>query len=85
LFVYRSPEHEVRYLRLSPLAAAILDHLHGRRATLREAMSAASAELGCALSEQVLQGAAQLLADLAERGALLGPRASAVPSGKESA
>jgi hypothetical protein len=85
LFVYRSPEHQVRYLQLSPLAAAILDHLHGRRATLREAMTAASVELGCALSEQVLQGAAQLLADLAERGALLGPRAAAVPSGKESA
>jgi hypothetical protein len=83
LFVYRSPEHEVRYLQLSPLAAAILDHLHGRGATLREAMTEASASLGFALSEQVLQGAAQLLADLAERGALLGSRVSDVPSGKE--
>lgn len=86
LFVYRSPEHEVRYLQLSPLAAAILDQLHGCGVTLREAMTAASSALGFPLSEQVLQGAAQLLADLAERGALLGPRASsAVPSGQKSA
>jgi hypothetical protein len=80
LFVYRSPSHEVRYLRLSPMAAAILDGLHGRKATLREAMTAASAELGRALDDQVLQGAALLLADLGERGALLGAAEAPVPS-----
>jgi hypothetical protein len=88
LFVYRSPEHQVRYLRLSPLAAAILVKLHREQRTLREAMTAASAELGIALSQQVLEGAAQLLADLAERGALIGSVAGAVasvPSSQESA
>ncbi|HEX2880274.1 MAG TPA: hypothetical protein VHO25_12150 [Polyangiaceae bacterium] len=80
LFVYRSPEHQVRYLRLSPLASAILDKLHGERCSLRDAMTSASAELGFTLNEQVLEGAAQLLADLAERGALLGSAAPAVPS-----
>lgn len=73
LFVYRSPEHEVRYLELSPLAAAILEKLHTERRTLREAVTEACAESGTPLDEAVLTGAARLLADLAERGALLGP------------
>jgi hypothetical protein len=77
LFVYRSPEHDVRYLELSPLAAAILERLHGDRQSLRAAVTGACAKLGVALGETVLSGAAQLLADLAERGALLGP---AVPT-----
>lgn len=91
LFVYRSPEHQVRYLRLSPLAAAILGKLHSEHQTLREAVTTSAAALGFALDEQVLQGAAQLLADLAERGALLGSVAAgavpstAVPSATESA
>jgi hypothetical protein len=72
LFVYRSPEHDVRYLELSALAAAILDGLHTRQETLRQAMTAACARLDCALTQEVLTGAARLLADLAERGVLRG-------------
>lgn len=72
LFVYRSPEHVVRYLALSPLAAAILEGLHGERRTLREAVTGACMGLGCELGEEVLLGVARLLADLAERGALQG-------------
>ncbi len=75
LLVYRSPEHEVRYLELSPLAAAIVDRLMGGEA-LRVALEGAAAERGLALDQATLEGTARLLADLAERGALLGPRES---------
>jgi hypothetical protein len=71
LFVYRSPEHEVRYLELTPLAAEILRRLLAGE-TLRAALEGACGSLGVALDSQVLQGAARVLSDLAERGALLG-------------
>jgi hypothetical protein len=79
LFVYRSPEHEVRYLELSPVAAAILERLR-RGETLGGALQGACAELGVALGDAVLEGTARVLADLAERGALLGARETAAPS-----
>ena len=72
LFVYRSPDHEVRYLELSPLAHAILRGLRDERLSLRAALERAVAELGVPLVQGVLEGSARLLADLAERGALLG-------------
>jgi hypothetical protein len=71
LFVYRSPEHEVRYLELSPVAAAILERLQ-RRETLGQAMQGAAADLDLTLDTALLEGSARVLADLAERGALLG-------------
>ena len=71
LLVYRSPEHEVRYLELTPLAAAILERLLGG-APLGPGIQAACAAEGAAIGPDVLDGAARLLADLAERGALLG-------------
>jgi hypothetical protein len=74
LFVYRSPEHSVRYLELTVLAAGLLDRLL-RGASLKDALLGASTELGVTLDAGVLSGAAQLLSDLAERGALIGPRA----------
>jgi hypothetical protein len=74
LFVYRNPEHEVRYLELSPLAATIIERLLAG-VTLREAMLDAPAQHGASLSEQVVEGSARLLSDLAERGALLGAAA----------
>ncbi len=74
LFVYRNPEHEVRYLKLTPLAAAILARLIELGETLRQAVVNACAERQTALSEAVLRGTAQLLADLSERGALYGRR-----------
>jgi hypothetical protein len=72
LFVYRSPEHEVRYLELSALAFAILQRLL-EAAPLEAAIAGAASERGVALDQGVLEGTARLLADLAERGALLGP------------
>jgi hypothetical protein len=71
LFVYRSPEHEVRYLELSAAAAAILERLHGGQ-TLGLALREAAAALGVPLDDALLEGTARVLADLAERGALLG-------------
>jgi hypothetical protein len=74
LFVYRSPEHDVHYLELTPLAAAILERLLGG-ASLKAALIEAAATAGVELDESVLSGTAQLLSDLSERGALIGPRA----------
>ncbi len=71
LFVYRSPEHEVRYLALSALAGAILEELLGGR-SLGQALVTACESEGRTLDQSVLEGSAQLLADLAGRGALVG-------------
>jgi uncharacterized protein len=72
LLVYRSPEHDVRCLELGPFAAALLSGLLAQRLTLRAAMRNAADELGLPLEDELLSGAARLLAELAERGALLG-------------
>lgn len=71
LLAYRDAAHEVRYLELSPPAAAIVGRLLAG-ATLRDAVVGGCGELGHALDGAVLQGTAALLADLGERGALLG-------------
>jgi hypothetical protein len=73
LFVYRSPEHDVRYLEVTPLAAAILEHLLTGQ-TLRQALDRATRELGVPLDAAVLDGTARVLSDLAERGAVFGAR-----------
>lgn len=72
LFVYRSPEHVVRYLELTPLAAAIVSRLVQAATPLQEALVRACAEAGRPLDGEVLDAVATLLSDLAERGALLG-------------
>ncbi len=72
LLAYRSPEHEVRYLELAPFAARFLSGLLTARLGLRAALEHAAAELGRPLDDELLAGSARLLADLAERGALLG-------------
>jgi hypothetical protein len=72
LLVYRSPEHEVRYLELTPLASGIIERLLAGD-TLGGAVQGAAAAAGSALTEAVLAGAAKLLADLAERGVIWGP------------
>lgn len=77
LFVYRSAEHDVRYLQLSPLAAAIVQRLHEQQLPLGTAIREACDALGQGVDDTVLAGVASVLADLAERGALLGP---AVPN-----
>ena len=73
LLVYRSPEHDVRYLELSPLASEIVQRLLAGD-SLGSAMIAAAAAASTPLSEAVLEGAAKLLANLAERGVIWGPR-----------
>ncbi len=73
LLVYRSPEHEVRYLELSPLASELLQRLLAGD-SLGNAMTGAAAAVSTPLTEAVLEGAAKLLADLAERGVIWGPR-----------
>ncbi len=74
LFVYRDPEHDVRYLELSPLAASLLERLL-EGASLKDAVLGACSETGVEPA-LALEGTARLLADLAARGALLGPGAA---------
>jgi hypothetical protein len=71
LFLYRDAEHEVRSLSLSPLAAAILERLLGG-ATLGRAVTEACEATAHPLDQAILEGTAAVLADLADRGALLG-------------
>lgn len=73
LLVYRSPEHDVRYLELSPLAHAIVERLLTHE-TLENALKTAVSRCHGELTEAVLSGAAALLADLAERGIVWGPK-----------
>jgi hypothetical protein len=72
LLVYRSPEHDVRYLELGAFAAGLLSRLLVEQQTLGAAVTSAAAELGLALDGELVNRAARLLAELAERGALLG-------------
>jgi hypothetical protein len=74
LLVYRSPEHEVRYLELAPFAHALLSGLLLEQLALQAALVSAARRLGLPLDDELLTRAARLLADLAERGALLGKR-----------
>ena len=69
ILVYRDAEHRSRFLELTPLAAAILERLFEGE-TLASAMRNACA----VLDQEVLEGTARLLADLGERGVLLGAR-----------
>jgi hypothetical protein len=73
LLAYRSPEHDVRYLELTPLAHGIVQRLLAGE-PLAQAVRGAAAEAATALTEGVLSGAARLLADLAERGVVRGPK-----------
>lgn len=73
ILVYRDPEHRTRFLELTPLAAAILERLFAGDA-LGPAMVAACEVKAHPLDDTVLGGAARLLADLGERGVLLGAR-----------
>jgi hypothetical protein len=73
LLAYRSPEHDVRYLELTPLAHGIVQRLLAGD-TLAQAVQGAAAEAASPLTEAVLAGAARLLADLAERGVVWGPK-----------
>jgi len=73
LLVYRDAEHAVRFLDLSPLAASIVERLLAGE-TLGAALPPACAEHHTPVAEPVLTEVARLLADLGERGVLLGAR-----------
>ena len=71
LLVYRDQEHEPRYLKLSPVAATLIERaLRGE--TIGDAIRGAALSHGADLDADLLEGTAKLLADLAERGVLLG-------------
>ena len=76
ILVYRDPEHRARFLELTPLASAILERLFDG-AALASALVAACAARNHPMDDAVLGGAARLLADLGERGLLLGAREDA--------
>jgi hypothetical protein len=71
LAVYRDAGHEVRYLELTPVAAALLEALVAGE-PLGAAVTRACADSGVPVEPAVLAGASRLLADLSERGCLLG-------------
>ncbi|MCS6899420.1 MAG: putative DNA-binding domain-containing protein [Myxococcales bacterium] len=71
LLAYRDLNHTLRYLELSPVAAAILERLLGG-ATLQEAILRGAEDGGVRVDDALLQGTAALLGSLAERGVLLG-------------
>lgn len=68
----------VRLLELTPRAAALCDHLLAG-ATLQAALTHACAAVGEPLSDEFLASMAGFLADLGERGVLLGARSAAAP------
>jgi hypothetical protein len=72
LLVYRSPDHMVRYLELSPLAAAILSRLIAGE-SLKDSLIGATRASARQLDDATLEGAATLLSDLSARGVVLGP------------
>ncbi|MGD0530321.1 MAG: DUF2063 domain-containing protein, partial [Polyangiaceae bacterium] len=72
LLAYRDADHVVRWLEVTPLAAAILARLVAGEA-LGEAVERACAEASTAPAA-VLPDIARLLADLGTRGVLLGAR-----------
>jgi len=74
LLVYRDSAHVARFLELSPLAAEILERLFAGE-PLGEAVARACAASGHSLTDAILADTARLLADLGDRGVLLGARA----------
>jgi hypothetical protein len=71
LLAYRDEEHDVRFLALTPLAAAILERLLAGEA-LGPAVVGAATSLQHPLDASVTQSTAALLEDLRARGALIG-------------
>lgn len=74
LLAYRDKEHRVRFLELGVIAAAVLTELMDDCAPLRQAISQACVATEVEVTDDILSGIAELLADLAERGVLLGSK-----------
>jgi hypothetical protein len=73
LLVYRDEHHTARFLELSPLAGSILERLFSGE-PLGAAIATACAARDEPMNDAVLEGAARVLADLGERGVLLGAK-----------
>ena len=71
LLAYRDAEHEPRFLDLSPSANAIVEALLAGK-PLADALRHAAEATGVPFDDAFLVGAAELLADLGERGVVLG-------------
>jgi hypothetical protein len=71
LVAYRDDEHEVRFIELTPVAAAIVERLIAGDA-LGVAIASACADRAVARTAALLAETARLLADLGDRGVLLG-------------
>ncbi len=72
LLVYRDADAKVRYLELTPLAFTVLVQLMEHHRPVADGLRTACESLGEPLDDDRLSIAATLLADLAERGVLLG-------------
>ena len=75
LVVYRDAELELRFLELTPAAAAIVERLLAGT-IVRAAITEGAHAAGVPVDDALLVGTSALLADLAERGVLLGGRSS---------
>lgn len=71
LLAYRDAEHDVRYLELSPAAAAIVEALLAG-STLRDAITRGAAIASVPIDDALLASLGTVLADLAARDVLLG-------------
>ncbi len=71
ILAYRDREHRVRFLKLGPLAAALIEELMAGE-LLGEAIRRACEQAHVDLNDAVLGDIAVLLADLADRGVLRG-------------
>ena len=72
LLVYRDDKHLPRYLALTPFAFALMQQLLGEGKAVADGLRAACEGLGVPLDDERLASAAQLFADLGERGVCLG-------------
>ena len=72
LFLYRDDKNEVRRLTLTPLATSILALLLIDRAPLADAVRIGCEREGRSIDPSVIEGISGVLADLGDRGALLG-------------
>lgn len=79
LLLYRDAEHEVRTLRLSPLARAVLQRLVEQGQTVAEAIPGGAADADETMDDALLGRMSALLTDLAERGVLRGSGAATDP------
>lgn len=71
ILAYRDADHDPRYLDLSPSAAAIIEGLLAEK-PLADALREAAQKTAVPFDDAFLVGSAELLADLGDRGVILG-------------